>query len=177
MKKFCVATLVLMLFTVLSFSASQKSAYEPKTTVFGDLGFAASDVEGLFMDAGLQYGLSKNLFAEFLVDYYLKPWGSDADGSAFGLNLNGVYKFNLQESLNFFTKAGVNFTFSKATSDIYGQTYSVTSNDFGLNAGCGIEYLLSEAMGVRLGVTYKLLFTEGETATWFKIYGGFLYRF
>jgi hypothetical protein len=177
MKKVCVALVSLLLLTVLSYSAGTKSVYEPKTVFFGDVGLAVSDVEGLFLDAGLQYGLSKNLFGEFMVDYYLKPWGSDADGSAFGLNLNGVYKYNLNQSLNLFAKAGVNFTFSKATNDDFGQTISVTSNDFGLNFGGGIEYLLSETMGIRLGGTCKLLFAEDETATWFKFYGGFLYRF
>ena len=32
-------------------------------------------------------------------------------------------------------------------------------------------------MGIRAGGTFKLVFAEGETATWFKFYGGFLYRF
>ncbi len=32
-------------------------------------------------------------------------------------------------------------------------------------------------MGIRLGGTFKLLFTDDETASWFKFYGGFLYRF
>lgn len=177
MKKVCIMLTFLFLFSILSFSALKKPVYEPKTVVFGDLGFAVSDIEGLFLDAGLQYGLSKNLFAEFMVDYYLKPWGSDADGNAFGLNLNGVYKYNLQENLNLFAKAGVNFTFSKASDEVLGQTYSVTSNDFGLNFGGGIEYLLSESMGIRAGGTFKLIFAEGETASWFKFYGGFLYRF
>jgi hypothetical protein len=166
MKKITFILLSLMLLTSFGFSAAKKYAPAPKMVVFGDLGLAVSDFKGLFLDAGIQYGLNKNLFGEFLFDFYLDPAGSLGDVSAYGFNINGVYKYPLQDSLNLFGKAGVNLTMVSGGG----------GSNFGINAGGGIEYLLSDTMGIRAGATFKMSFESGETATWFKFYGGFLYK-
>jgi hypothetical protein len=169
MKKFMIILLSLLVLTSFGFSAAKKYVEKPKMAVFGDLGLAVSDFKGLFFDAGLQYGLSENLFAEFLFDFYLDPAGDLGDATAYGFNLNGVYKFPLQDKLNFFAKAGVNLTVATAGGN--------SDSAFGVNAGGGVEYALADNMGLRGGATFKLSFDQGETSSWFKFYGGFFYRF
>lgn len=169
MKKIILLALVVLLVSSTGFSAVKKSIAKPKMVAFGDLGLAVSDFKGLFLDAGLQYGLSKNLFAEFLFDFYLDPAGSLGDATAYGFNLNGVYKHPLQDGLNLFAKAGVNMTIASGGGE--------SDSAFGLNAGGGVEYELAENMGLRGGATFKLSFDSGESTSWFKFYGGFFYRF
>jgi hypothetical protein len=163
---------MVILLTAIGFSAAKKYTPEPKMVVFGDLGLAVSDFEGLFFDAGLQYGLSRNLFAEFLFEYYLDPAGADADSSAYGLNLNGVYKLELADNMNAFFKAGV----CLITTSVTVMGFSGSNSDIGFNAGGGIEYALSKTMGLRGGATMKISFAEGETSTFFKLYGGFYFK-
>jgi hypothetical protein len=169
MKKFVFILLILVLVTAPGFSAVKKYVEKPKMAVFGDLGLAMSDFKGLFLDAGVQYGLTENLFGEFLFDFYLKPGGSGTDATAYGLNLNGVYKYPLQDALTIFGKAGVSLTTASGGGE--------SASNFGLNAGGGIEYGLSDMMAIRAGATFKMAFSSGESGTWFKFYGGFLYRF
>jgi opacity protein-like surface antigen len=169
MKKFVLLALAVLLVTTTGFSATKKYVEKPKMAVFGDLGIAVSDFKGLFFDAGFQYGLSESFFGEFLFDYYLKPAGSGTDATAYGFNLNGVYKYPLQNNLNLFGKAGVSLTIASAAGG--------SDSNFGLNSGGGVEYNLSNDMAIRAGATFKLSFTSGDTSTWFKFYGGFLYRF
>lgn len=167
MKKLALILLSVMLLTSFGFSAYKEYVPAPKMVVFGDLGLAVSDFKGLFWDAGIQYGLSKNLFGEFLFDFYLDPAGIWGDVVAYGFNVNGIYKHPLPDKLNLFGKAGINLTMVSGGG----------GSKFGINAGGGVEYLLSEGIGVRAGVTLKMAFETGATATWFKLYGGFLYKF
>jgi|WetSurMetagenome_2_1015567.scaffolds.fasta_scaffold55948_4 hypothetical protein len=169
MKKIILLALAVLLVASAGFSAVKKNVEKPKLVAFGDLGLAVSDFKGLFFDAGLQYGLSENLFAEFLFDFYLDPAGSLGDATAYGFNLNGVYKHPLQDSLSLFAKAGINMTVASGGGE--------TDSAFGLNAGGGVEYELAENMGLRGGATFKMSFESGETSNWFKFYGGFFYRF
>jgi len=165
MKKIALILLSVALLSSFSFSAVKKSAAKAEMLVFGDVGLAVSDFKGLFLDAGFQYGLSEKLFGEFLFDFYLDPAGKHGDITAYGFNLNGVYKHPLQDKLNLFGKAGVSLNMYSGGG----------GSDFGLNAGGGVEYALKENMGLRGGATFKLAFGEGETGSWFKFYGGFYY--
>ncbi len=165
MKKIALILLPVVLLSSFGFSAVKKSADKPEMLVFGDLGLAVSDFKGLFLDAGFQYGLSEKLFGEFLFDFYLDPAGKHGDVTAYGLNLNGVYKHPLQDSLALFGKAGVSLTMVSGGG----------GSDFGLNAGGGVEYSLSDNMGLRGGATFKLVFGEGDTGSWFKFFIGFFY--
>ena len=171
MKKISLILLSVLLLASLGFSASKKYAEKPAMQVFGDLGLAVSDFEGLFVDAGFQYGFSPKLFGEFLFEYYFSPAGSGIDSSAWGLNLNGVYKHGLSDGLNLFGKAGICLIH---TSVSY-MGFSAGDSDIGFNAGGGLEYALSETMGLRGGATLKLSFAEGDTGTFFKLYAGFYY--
>jgi opacity protein-like surface antigen len=171
MKKIILFTLMIMLVTAGGFSAVKKSAAKPEMQVFGDVGLAVSDFEGLFFDAGFQYGFTPTLFAEALFEYYFSPAGSGVDSSAWGLNLNGVYKHGLSDGLNLFGKAGICLIH---TSVSY-MGFSAGNSDIGFNAGGGLEYALNDNMGLRGGATLKLSFAEGETSTFFKLYAGFYY--
>ena len=171
MKKISLILLAVMVLTTFGFSAAKKYAEKPGMLVFGDVGLAVSDFEGLFFDAGLQYGFCPKLFGEFLFEYYFSPAGSGIDSSAWGLNLNGVYKLGLSDGLNLFGKAGICLIHTSVSF----MGVSAGNSDVGFNAGGGLEYALNEAMGLRGGATMKISFAEGETSTFFKLYGGFYY--
>jgi hypothetical protein len=172
MKKIAFLLLAVMLIAATGFSAVKKYVEKPKIEIFGDVGLAVSDFEGLFLDAGLQYGFSPKLFGEFLFEYYLDPAGSQADSSAYGLNLNGVYKFEISDDMNAFAKAGICLIHSSVSLN----GFSAGNSDIGFNAGAGVEYALNKTMGLRGGATMKMSFAEGETSTFFKLYGGFYYN-
>jgi len=171
MKKTILFTLMFMLVTAGGFSAVKQSAAKPEMLVFGDVGLAVSDFEGLFFDAGFQYGFTPKLFAEALFEYYFSPAGSGVDSSAWGLNLNGVYKHELSEGMKLFAKAGVCLIHTSVTF----MGFSAGNSDIGFNAGGGLEYALNDTMGLRGGATMKISFAEGDTATFFKLYAGFYY--
>ncbi len=169
MKKTWLIVLGMVLLAQAGFAAGGKDKAEMQ--VFGDLGLAVSDFEGLFFDAGFQYGFAPKLFGEALFEYYFNPAGSGADSSAWGLNLNGVYKHGLSEKLTAYAKAGLCLISTSVTF----MGYKGSDSDLGFNLGGGVEYALDEKMGLRGGATLKLSFAEGETGTFFKLYGGFYY--
>ncbi|MCU0235972.1 MAG: porin family protein [Acidobacteria bacterium] len=171
MKKTILLAVLFALVTVGGFSAVKKAADKPEMLVFGDVGLAVSDFEGLFFDAGFQYGFTPKLFAEALFEYYFSPAGAGSDSSAWGLNLNGVYKHELSDGLNLFGKAGICLIHTSVS--FMGQSFG--DSDIGFNAGGGVEYALNEKMGLRGGATLKLSFAEGDTGTFFKLYAGFYY--
>ncbi len=171
MKKTILLALMFMLVAANAFSAVKKSTDKPEMLVFGDVGMAVSDFEGLFMDAGFQYGFSPKLFGEFLFEYYFAPAGSGVDSSAYGLNANGVFKHELSDGMNLFAKAGICLIHTTVSF----QGFSGSDSDIGFNAGGGLEYALNDNMGLRGGATLKLSFAEGDTGTFFKLYAGFYY--
>lgn len=167
-KKLLVVT-ALFLFGALSLSARP-------INIFGGAGIAFSDVEGLFFDVGAEMKLSSNFWAQILFDYYLNPTGLDipgVDDSMYGINLYGVYKYKMTNQMNLFAKAGAHVTTLRASAQVMGITVAVTDTNFGLGAGAGIEIKVGSNMFVLAGGTIKFLFAEGDTATWFKLYGGF----
>jgi opacity protein-like surface antigen len=169
MKKILPLVMCVLLLSSLGLAAGKKGARQPGMQVFGDLGLAVSDFEGLFLDAGYQYGFTPKLFAEGLFEYYFSPAGSGFDSSAWGLNLNGVYKHGLSGGLTLFGKAGICLIHTSVTF----MGISAGDSDIGFNVGGGVEYALNEKMGLRGGATMKISFAEEETGTFFKLYAGF----
>ncbi len=146
--------------------------------IFGNIGLASSDLDGLFLDIGAEFKFSNNFYGQVLFDYYFNPGALvvGVDDSAYGVNLYGVYKFTGSESLNLFAKAGVHYTTIKMSASAVGISVSAESSDFGIGGGLGIEYSLSKGFALVLGATAKLLFSEGDTGNWFKFYGGVNFR-
>lgn len=171
MKKISIILLSFMLLTTFGFSAAKKYSEKPGMLVFGDVGLAVFDYKGLFVDGGFQYGFMPNLFAEGLFEYYFSPFGSGINSSAWGLNLNGVYKLDLLDGIKLFGKAGVCLIHTSFT--FMGVSYG--DSDIGFNAGGGLEYALNETMGLRGGATFKISFAEGEAIIFSKLYAGFYY--
>jgi len=173
MKRILVCMTVLMFFAAITTSLSASDKKE--INLFGNIGLAASDVEGFFFDVGAELQLSNSLYAQFLFDYYFNPSGEDLEGvndSAYGFNLYGVYKSSRDSSLRFFAKAGVHYTTIKVGASYEGISISAESSDFGIGGGIGLEFGMGESIALVLGGTAKLIFTEGDTGTWFKFYGG-----
>lgn len=175
-KTLVVITLILMLTALMTLTAQD----EKRVNVLANLGFAFSDFEGMFFDIGAEMQFSEKIYGQLLFDYYFNPSGEDlgsgVDDSAYGINLYGVYKMGEPDAMSFFVKAGVHYTTIKASGSAWGVTVSATSSDFGIGGGAGFEYPLSDNMGLNVGGTVKLIFAEGDTGTWFKLYGGISYR-
>ncbi len=181
MKKIFLVAMMLVLISSFSFGATKKQAADGKGDInlFFDLGIAFSDFEGLFLEAGGQYAFTPKISGEFLFDFYLNPAGESGEGfssKAYGFNFNAVYKHPLSGGLKLFGKAGINLTITSVSMEFWGQKLSESDSNFGLNFGGGVEYDLSEQLALRGGMTFKIAFAEGDTGTWFKLYGGVAYK-
>jgi opacity protein-like surface antigen len=172
MKKILACVTVLVVLAAVSTSLHA-------VNLFGNVGLAASDLDGLFFDVGAEVKITNNFYGQVLFDYYFNPAKEDIaglDDSAYGFNLYGVYKFTGSGPLNLFAKAGVHYTIIKMSVSGGGISISAESKDFGIGGGLGVEYSLSEQVALVLGATAKLIFFEGDTGNWFKFYGGINFR-
>lgn len=179
MKKL-ISMLVVFVF-ILSLTTGLK-ADEKELNVIGNVGFAFSDLEGLFIDLGVEKQFKDNIWAQLFIDYYLDPaglnmsaYGVDASLTMMGLNLYGVFKKELRNKLTLFVKAGPFIAFSKASVSYMGFSESESATDFGIGGGSGVEYALKEKLSIVVGATLKLIFDDG-TANWFKLYAGVNYK-
>lgn len=171
MRKTLVFVTILVFICALSLSAAP-------INVFANAGIAFSDIEGLFFDVGAEMQLSGPIWGQVSFDYYLNPMDDveGIDSSVYGINLYGVYKKEMNDKMNIFGKAGVHLTTAKVSGTFMGIDFSASDTDFGIGGGAGIEYKLADKMFLLAGATMKMLFAEGDTANWFKIYGGFCYQ-
>jgi len=174
------ATLVICL---VVFSTALSAENEKKLNLFGGVGIAASDFEGMVVLVGIEKQLSDKFYAQLMFDYYLNPSGEDIEGmddSAYGVNLYGVYKHPLSENFHVFIKGGINYTTYKVSVEAGGITISGTDGYFGIGGGAGFEYGLNDKIALILGATAKTLFTSEDDAfekpLWFKIYGAVSFR-
>jgi len=157
-------------------------AEDKELNLMANLGFAFSDVEGLFFDLGVEKEIKNNLFALLYLDYYLNPtgenfgaYGVDASLTLMGVNLGAAYKKRLNEKIKWFLRAGVLLAFSKATISYLGFSVSETASDFGVSAGGGIEYEFQKNLAFVAGVAISMIFSDG-TGTWFKLFAGVNYK-
>ena len=168
--------LILILFVTLGTSGFLMGYDYKQNSLFAGLGFASSDFEGVLIEGGIEFGLSKNIYVKALVDYYFDPLGKDEPEDisvkAYGLNVYFVYKLRLSKKLNLFGQSGINLTTIKETMGFM----SVTSGNFGIGVGSGIEYMFKPRMGIHCGATYKYVFMAGENLRWYKFYLGFVFR-
>ena len=114
----------------LNFMARFKTADSPpvpekKINVFGNIGFSLLDFDGIFFDLGVERELYRNIYWQFLFDYYLRPidWRAENDNMAYGLNLYIVYKLLKFNKVNFFIKGGIHYTFDQHRSSYSSKIY------------------------------------------------------
>ena len=169
MKKMLVFVTVVLFIGAFSLSAAP-------INIFGNLGIATSDFEGMFMDIGAEMQLSGPIWGQVVFDYYFNPSGANlpagVSDSAYGGFLYGVFKNAMNNKTNLFAKAGVGYT----TYEISFLGIGVSASAFGLGGGAGIEYKVAPKMAILAGGTFKMLFDEGETMNIFKIYVGLSYQ-
>jgi len=169
MRKTLVFVTVLLFLGVISVSAAP-------INIFGNIGIAMSDFEGLFMDIGAEMQLSGPIWGQVVFDYYFNPSGENLPAgvseSAYGGFLYGVYKYAMNPKTNMFVKAGIGYT----TYELSILGISISASDFGLGAGAGFELKFGPKLAVLAGGTFKILFEEGESLNIFKIYGGLSYQ-
>jgi hypothetical protein len=178
MKKSILFVVSLLLVNLPAFSAPiedepatppLKPAKESHMNLFADIGLASGDFSGMYTGIGFQYGFSPSLFGEALVEIYFNPMNSYVTNTAYAVNLNGVYKVKMSEEAKLFFKAG----FSSTSLTASYMNYSLTSdNQIGLNAGVGGEIALNKKIGLKAGGTFKVIFDQGETLTFFNFNGG-----
>lgn len=170
MKKILVL-LMLILFLVSTFLSGEEKG--KRTNLLVGIGSAVSDLEGLYMEVGVEKQFSGNVYGQFMVDYYFNPFDlpDDSNSYAFGLNLYGVYKIPASDSINFFVKAGFHFTTMKEKWEFLGID---TSADVGIAGGGGIEFNLNDRTFIYGGATVRTALEEKRT--WIKIGGGVGFR-
>jgi opacity protein-like surface antigen len=182
MKKTTLSLLSVLLLSSLIFSLPIENdsprKYKPyvresKMNLFADLGLATGDFKGFFLGIGYQYKLMPNFFGEALLEVNFNPIESSISNTAFGISLNGVYKFALSESAKIFVKGGFSSTSLTAS---YGSSSITSDSQLGLNAGAGVEFALDKKMGLRAGGTFKVIFDPGESLTFFTFNGSFYYN-
>jgi opacity protein-like surface antigen len=139
-----------------------------------DLGGAAIDFKGFFMQVGCQLALTPEFYGEVVTEMYLNPNDYSSDSAIYSLDLNGVYKFSLGGGLKFYMLGGVSLTWAEA----YGYYTTYTSDiQFGLNAGAGVEIALSREFALRIGSMYKVIFDAGGSLNVVNFFGGLSYCF
>jgi hypothetical protein len=171
MKKILVL-LMLILFLVSAFLSGEEVG--KCTNLLAGIGSAVSDLEGLYMEVGVEKQFSGNVYGQFMVDYYFNPFElpDNSNSYAFGLNLYGVYKIPASDSINVFLKAGLHITMMKEDWEFIG--FINTSADFGIAGGGGIEFHLSDRAFIYGGATVRTALEEKRT--WIKIGGGVGFR-
>lgn len=159
--------------------------------IFGGVGFAFSDIEGLLVDLGAELQLTKGFYMQFEVDTHIGDQGGNNyyylnDGyigspmrvgtQPYGVSLFGVYKVPVSRNMKIFGKVGLHAAFHLGNVyredygyyDYYGN-YEYTYYDdsgprksgLGTGFGIGIEQRLTDKLALVLGGTYKILFDEG----------------
>ncbi|MCP4158202.1 MAG: hypothetical protein GY757_61450 [bacterium] len=175
-------------------------------SILGGFGLTTAASDSLCIDLGIEFQLGGNFYLQLLANtdfgsddsryggYYPGSslpgsisygWGGldiGLGGKLYGLNVYGVFRRRLSNTLLFFFKGGGHFTFYS------GKDYVVESGiayyddwswqGLGAAAGLGLEYLLNERIGLLFGGTYKRLFNgepphpDSGSTSWFKIYTG-----
>ena len=175
---------VLLLSIMLPVSADSR-----QINVFGGVGFAFSDIEGVTVELGAEMELLQGFYLQFMANSYLSDqlggnyyYYSDShlystqqiSTRPYGLNLYGLYKFPISRTLKVFGKAGVHVAFHISPRyDYYYYDYYYYGNNyyydsgpkksgFGTGFGIGIEHELTNKLALVVGGTYKILFDEGS---------------
>lgn len=162
-------------------SAPPLSTGRKDINITGAVGLNGWEVHGLSIDIGVERQLSRHVYGQFLFDYYLAPKVSDYstidESSAYGFNLNIVYKLLRFKKLNFFITGGLHSTTTHytATSSYMQETFSRRYHVIGIGTGIGVESNLRNGLSLRVGITGKSAFKEREQY-WIKCYAGLSFR-
>lgn len=145
-----------------------------KINLFANPGLATGEFEGKFFDLGVEMGLYRNIYGQFLFDYYLRPisWRRKNGNLAYGFNFYIVYKLLKFNKVNFFIKGGLHYTFEQHPLPWSGEIFK--ERYLGTGTGSGMEVTLSNRLALVLGVTAKQG-KLGYTSRWVKFYCGLSY--
>jgi hypothetical protein len=184
MKKVIIIT---VLFAVVLLNPVPSAGAE--INIFGGVGFAFSDVEGVLIELGAEMRLTKGFYMQLMVDTYLDDrarssyyyLGDGYIGSPitigtrpYGINFFGVYKVPISRNWKVFGKAGIHAAFNlsnvyRGYYDFYGyydyyyyyDDSGPEKNGVGTAFGIGIEHRLTKKLSLLVGGTFKMLFDEG----------------
>lgn len=155
MKK--ILTLVCAL--MLGMGVSQAQVHEGETAVGANLVYG-TEIESLGVGARFQYGVLDQLRTEVGFNYFFEH----NHVSWWDVNINAHYLLGIRNDLLYiYPIAGLNYTMSKVGAMSYHtdegvyETPSHEENHVGLNLGVGLEYELSEHVGVNLEYRHTII--------------------
>jgi hypothetical protein len=180
MKKRLMLVTTTVIAVLFVFTGSIQAQGQNSISVYGGLGYAFSDYEGLVFDLGLDFQISRNLYIQLLMENYTNPLPDDEDitGAEYkvtGVCLFGMYKFfDADNTFNVFIKGGVQYSTIKIQVDFL----NASESDIGAAGGVGIQYGFGNRFGFLLGGNVEMVFPGGgaKNFTWFKVYSGITYR-
>ncbi len=149
-------------------------------SLFMGTGFAASSLQGPFIEVGAEIPVKKFFYLQGVADYYFSPDGKGVkDDSAYGVSLYTVFKFELSNRWGIYIKAGPNYTIHNTREYAFGVDYPVKDANAGFGAGLGFHYILAHRLYLQFGATAKATMVDGKLdisdSYWFKFYCGFRY--
>ena len=160
----------IMVFTVLS--GTSLIAEKGSANIFGGIGFAFSDLEGIAIHLGGEMAFTDNIWGQVVIDYLPSPFGDLPDGvsaSTFNFGLFAMYKHALNEKTNLFGKAGLIYNSNSVSGTAFGFTAVVNESGIGFGGGAGVDLKLDEKKAITVGADIY----SREEALWVKIYAGF----
>ena len=162
-----------------SLNAAVQSGDERKRIyIFAGGGYALLRIQGVEAEIGGEVELFHQLFARVIVDYTTDSGGA-RDGEdieyVFGINLQGVYKIPLSDTVLFRLSVGGHYSMYKASVTAFGVTYSTSESYYGVGGGLGFERQLGNHFSFYAGAEGRYLMSD-PPKTWIKLSGGLSYR-
>ena len=151
-------------------------------TIYGGGGAAFSDYEGVVLNLGIDLKFAGRFSAQLVMDFLLDPApeledATDTNINIVGTSLFGVYRFSSSRNFNVFIRGGLHLSTFRVKSTFQGVSIRATESDFGVAGGLGLEFAVSQRMGIILGGDVKYIFDSIADVTYYNVYGGVSYRF
>ncbi len=175
-----VSVLFILLLVASSLSAVELGDERKRIYLIGGIGYCTSSVnEGLGAELGAEVRLFGKVHARLMLDYFDNRSGDRKNGELIdysaAINLYALYKVRLSDTWNFHLKLGGIYSSIKSDITAFGVTYSARETHYGIGAGLGLEWQLSNRFYVYFAGTAKYILTDNPT-TWVIFTGGILYR-
>jgi hypothetical protein len=198
--------IALMILIFIIFTMSVNGAKNKEINILAAVGGTDAVFEDAMIDLGLELQLTRLFYFQVVANshlednnrYYYPYYGSyggigyGGNSVAVGLNFNalhgistyGLIKGSVARRLEFYAKGGLNITFYTRYDSISGfQSRKESTTGFGAGFGTGVDYKLTEKIGLVVGTTYKFLFKrqsevgpENSRIDWFKYFIGLSYK-
>ena len=151
--------LTLICALVLGMGVSQAQVHEAQTAVGANLVYG-TEIKSPGVGARFQYGILDQLRTEVGFNYFFEH----KHNSCWDVNINAHYLLNVwNQKLYIYPLVGINYTmmkYGRHTEIIDGTSVEIGSdedNHIGFNVGLGVEYELTEHIGVNLEYRHTII--------------------